>query len=55
LLDNVSLTSEPSNAVAAEIRSMVRDRGVSQIRIVDFISGGSAKDGITPVIKVRVE
>ena len=55
LFDNVSLSSEASNAVAAEIRSTVRGRGRSEIRIVDFISGGSAKDGITPVIKVRVE
>ena len=55
LYDNVSLTSEAINAVAAELRTVSLDRGTSRIRIVDFIPGGSAKDGITPVIKVRVE
>ena len=55
LFDNVSLTSEARNAVALEARSIARERRVSEIRIVDFISGGTAKDGITPVIKVRVE
>ena len=55
LFDNVSLTSESRNAVALEARSIARERRVSETRIVDFISGGTAKDGITPVIKVRVE
>ena len=55
LYDNVSVTSEATNAVAAELRSVSRDRGIPKIRIVDFIPGGSAKDGITPVLKVRIE
>jgi hypothetical protein len=55
LYDDVSVTSEATNAVAAELRSVSRDRGIPKIRIVDFIPGGSAKDGITPVLKVRIE
>ena len=55
LYDNVTVTSEAANAVAAELRSVSHDRGIPKIRIVDFIPGGSAKDGITPVLKVRVE
>jgi len=55
LYDNVSLTSEAISVVAAELRSVSLDRGTPRIRIVDFIPGGTAKDGITPVIKVRVQ
>jgi hypothetical protein len=55
LYDNVSLTAEAVSAVAAELRSTGRDRAAVKIQIVDFISGGTAKDGITPVVKVRVE
>jgi hypothetical protein len=55
LYDNVSLSAEAVSAVAAELRSTVRGRETVKIKIVDFISGGTAKDGITPVVKVRVE
>jgi hypothetical protein len=55
LYDNTSLAAEAVSAVAAELRSTAGERETVRIQIVDFISGGTAKDGITPVVKVRVE
>ena len=50
VLDGVSIKSETLNKVGTGI-----ERSQYKIEFIDFISGGTAEDGITPVIKVRKE
>ncbi len=55
LFDGASVSSESATAVAAEWRASDDAKVSRSIRVVDFIGGGSGKDGITPVVRVRVE
>jgi len=52
---DVSVSSENATSVAAELRAVSQSRVTRSIKVIDFIAGGSGKDGITPVNKVRVE
>jgi Flp pilus assembly protein CpaB len=53
--DNVSVNSESQVAMDAELKNSESASVLRSIRTVDFIAGGTAKDGITPVTKVRAE
>ena len=54
IASGASVTSEPKTTVVAEMREQQSRSITRKIRMVDFIAGGTSKDGITPVTKVRV-
>lgn len=55
LASNVTVSSESETAVAAEVRERQASAITQRVRVVDFIAGGTGKDGITPVKRIRVE
>jgi len=55
IADNINVTAESPTAVDAEMQQQDADNVVRSVEFVDFISGGTAKDGIVPVVRVRLE
>lgn len=55
LADQIAVTAESPVAVDAELRARESDKIVRSVEFVDFISGGTGKDGIVPVVRVRLE
>lgn len=55
LFEPVSVSAESPAAVDAEMRRQQDEQVVRSVEFIDFISGGTAKDGILPVVRVRLE
>ena len=53
--EGLSVSSEDAVSLAAEQRSVAQSSITSSVKVIDFIAGGSAKDGIVPVTKIRLE
>ena len=53
--DGLSVSAEDAVTLAAEQRSVAQASITSSVKVIDFIAGGSAKDGIVPVQKIRLE
>lgn len=51
----VSVDAEDAVALAAEIVKQQQQTITSSIKVIDFIAGGTAKDGVVPVQKIRLE
>lgn len=55
IVDSVSVTEETQVAVDTEAIQRNTEAVTRSIRTVEFIAGGTGKDGVTPVQKIRVE
>lgn len=55
LVDSVSITEEAIVKVDEELKNQRQETVTRNVRLVDFIAGGTGKDGVTPVQKIRVE
>ncbi len=55
IASGVNITSESELSVASEMNKIEQARLINSVQMVDFIAGGTSKDGITPVKKVRKE
>jgi len=55
IAEGVAVTSEDPLVVDAALRKVKDSSVVRKIDYIDFISGGSAEDGIVPVRRVRLE
>lgn len=55
LADNVSVSTEEPLSIAAELKQQREKSVVRQVNYIDYISGGTAKDGIVPMMRVRLE
>ncbi|MGJ8671227.1 MAG: hypothetical protein ACSHXK_17210, partial [Oceanococcus sp.] len=55
IANGVSISTESPSAIEAELLGEAARSITSKIITVDFIAGGSAKDGIVPVQKIRLE
>ncbi len=56
IADNVTVTAENRALVDAALRQQAGGDGSAyELRTIDFIPGGTGKEGIVPVIKVRLE
>lgn len=55
LADNVSVATEEPLSIAAELKQQREKSVVRKVNYIDYISGGTAKDGIVPMMRVRLE
>lgn len=55
LADNVTVATEEPLSIAAELKQQREKSVVRKVNYIDYISGGTAKDGIVPMMRVRLE
>ena len=55
IAEGVSISAENPVAVAAEMNAKAEAAVTREVKFIDYIPGGTAKDGIVPVVRVRLE
>ncbi|HEY7885497.1 MAG TPA: hypothetical protein VIC08_11175, partial [Cellvibrionaceae bacterium] len=55
IASGVAVSSENSASVAGEMRAQIERNVTREVDYIEFISGGTAKEGIVPVRRIRLQ